>query len=114
MINEKISKNFKRHKSKTFDEKDTYNGKVMFYFRKTGCKKTTDKSSSNILIELGGKTLIFSLCSDKLENVSNPSWDFNKFKRTILFLYSQKDLNDSNLTNSNKDSFIQLVNNVDD
>ncbi len=114
MINEKISKNFKRHKSKTFDEKDTYNGKVMFYFRKTGCKKTTDKSSSNILIELGGKTLIFSLCSDKLENVSNPSWDFNKFKRTILFLYSQKDLNDSNLTNSNKDSFIQLVNTVDD
>jgi len=106
-------KNYKRHKSKTFDEKDTVNGKVMFYFRKSGRKKSTDKTSSNIVIECGGKKLIFSLCSDKLENFSNPSWDFNKLKQTILFLYSQKDLNDSNLTNSNKDSFIQLVNTIE-
>ena len=107
-------KNYKRHKSKTFDEKNSVNGKVMFYFRKSGKKKSTEKNSSNIVIECGGKTLIFSLCSEKLENFSNPSWTFNKLKQTILFLYSQKDLNDSNLTNSNKDSFIQLVNTVDD
>ena len=107
-------KNYKRHKSKTFDEKDTINGKVMFYFRKTGKKKSTDKNSSNIVIECEGKKLIFSLCSDKIENFSNPSWNFHKLKQTLLFLYSQKDLNDSNLTNSNKDSFIQLVNTVDD
>ena len=109
-----MMKNYKRHKSKTFDEKDTINGKVMFYFRKTGKKKSTDKNSSNIVIECEGKKLIFSLCSDKIENFSNPSWNFHKLKQTLLFLYSQKDLNDSNLTNSNKDSFIQLVNTVDD
>ena len=106
-------KNYKRHKSKTFDEKDTVNGKVMFYFRKTGKKKSTDKNSSNIVIECEGKKLIFSLCSDKIENFSNPSWNFHKLKQTLLFLYSQKDLNDSNLTNSNKDSFIQLVNTIE-
>ena len=111
MINEK---QYKDRKSKTFNESITVNDKIMVHLKKPGSNKSTNKNKTDILIEIKGKIISFSICGEKFKNVIGSKFDIKTFKEQLLLLYSQKDCKDSNLTNPNKESYIQFFSSIDD
>ena len=111
MINEK---QYKDRKSKTFNESITVNDKIMVHLKKAGSNKSTNKNKTDILIEIKGKIISFSICGEKFKNVIGSKFDIKTFKEQLLLLYSQKDCKDSNLTNPNKESYIQFFSSIDD
>ena len=111
MINEK---QYKDHKSKTFNESITINDKIMVHLKKSEINKQSNKNKTDILIEVKGKIISFSIYEDKFKNIINSKYDIKTFKEQLLFLYSQKKYKDSNLTNPNKESYIQFFSSIDE
>ena len=111
MINEK---QYKDHKSKTFNESITINDKIMVHLKKSEINKQSNKNKTDILIEVKGKIISFSIYEDKFKNIINSKYDIKTFKEQLLVLYSQKKYKDSNLTNPNKESYIQFFSSIDE